>query len=187
MIEFKKSLVIIAVVVTSVCAQAQTASVEDRKNVMDAQIELLRKQAELNTALRAVAGSAPISLPSIVSISKIGDKRTVKLQMFNGVAEYFREGDVIRQGMVLTTITAKQVIISVTNGKKQIAIPLEFVALTNPNMQQQPGQNNATPNELLPSPPDVVVPAIAVIPNAVKVAPAKAAADANTSAPVKGK
>lgn len=167
-------------------------NVEDRKAVLDAQIDLARKQAELNDALRRLAGGTTLGLPSVISISKVGGRPIARLQMPNGTSEYVREGEALRQGMNVTAITSKQVIISVANGKKQVAIPLDFVAVA--SATPQPNQSSV-PSELLPTAPEVTLPVAAPprvpatapaasspAPQAVVQPPAKVA-DAQPSAP----
>jgi hypothetical protein len=160
--------VVIAFVMASVAATnaIATDTVEDRKAVMDAQIELLKKQADLNTALRAVAGTLALGLPTVVSVTQIGNQRTVRLQLPNGQISHFREGDAIRHGMVLTAIAPKQVVVAVANGKKMTAVPLEFAMVVQAGAHAQPIAPAIMPDALLPLPPRVVVPAIEAIPAA---------------------
>lgn len=186
----KCKLVVIAFVMASVCATSALAAdtVEDRKAVMDAQIELLKKQADLNTALRNVAGTSALGLPTVVSVTQIGNQRTVRLQLPNGQVSHYREGEVIRRGMVLTSIAPKQVLVAVENGKKMTAVPLEFAMTVPAGGQAQPTTLASVPDALLPAPPQVVVPAIDVIP-AAKPVPAAAtpAGPQMAVAPSKGK
>lgn len=176
----------VAILLASALTQVFANSVEDRKAVMDSQIELLRKEAELNEALRRVAGSAAISLPSIVSISRMGANRIARLQFSNGTMEYFREGEMIRPGMKVALISQKQVLVAVDKGKKKVELPLEFAAVNAngvpgmPGMMGAPGVPGApgsnVPVELLPTPPSVTVPAIEIIPRNPPPAKAPAAA-----------
>lgn len=190
MVRFNRMAAVAAMVVACAPVLAQQ-NVEDRKAVLDAQIDLAKKQAELNDALRRLAGGTTLGLPSVISISKVGGRPIARLQMPNGTSEYVREGEALRQGMNVTAITSKQVIISVANGKKQVAIPLDFVAVASPT--PQPNQA-ATPSELLPTAPEVTLPVAAPprVPAAAPAAPAPAAqpaakvADVQPSAP-KGK
>ncbi len=168
----------------SVCAAASgqaVGTVEDRKAVMDAQIELVKKETDLNSALRSLAGSSALGLPTVVSVTQLGNQRTVRLQLPNGQVSHYREGDSIRRGMVLTSIAPKHVVVAVQNGKKMTPVPLEFAMVVSASAQAQPTTPASIPDALLPSPPQVVVPAIDVIP-AVKTAPAAPAV-----AQVKGK
>lgn len=159
----RNNLSLIAVLAAMlVDGQAVADTVEDRKAKMDAQIELLRKEADLQDALRRVAGSSAVGMPTVVSISLVGERGVTKLLLENGTTEYFHEGDMIRQGMMVSVITRKQVIVAITNGKKKrVAVPLSNVTVANPVATlQQPGQVPNVPPELLPPAPDVSVPSI---------------------------
>lgn len=109
-------------------AQNQIMTLEDRKAVMDAQIELLRKEMELNTILRQVNGAGALTLPLVVSISTVGNERSARLQFPNGMVGRYREGEIIRSDLVLSTITPMQVMVSVRVGKKAAAVALDFLA-----------------------------------------------------------
>jgi hypothetical protein len=109
-------------------AADQIMTLEDRKAVMDAQIELLRKEMELNTVLRQVNGAGTLSLPMIVSISTVGSERSARLQFPNGMVGRYREGEMIRSDLVLSAITPMQVMVSVRVGKKATAVALDFLA-----------------------------------------------------------
>jgi hypothetical protein len=165
-----KLWVLVAVLAGGVAAAADT--VEDRKAVMDAQIDLLKKQAELNKLLREVAGSSAMGMPVVISISQIGAEHVARLQMANGNTSYFREGDVVQPGVMLSGIGARQVFVRVGAGKKATAVPLEFArAVTGVPGQANSGQPVSVPNDaFLPPPPNVTVPAIEVIPAAPQAA-----------------
>jgi|GEM_PF-6493548 len=186
-------------IASSALAQAQhdlPLTVEDRKAKYQAQIDLLNKERDLIKAQRDVAGSSAFSLPSILSISSTGSaagqRNVALLQLANGTTEYVHEGDMLRQGVMVTTISHKQVIVAVLSGRKMVPLPLDFMAVG--AAAQTPNGQPVVPNELLPSVPDVNVPAIAVIPKAVPaaapMAPTVTAVTPQTAvvkAPVKGK
>jgi hypothetical protein len=170
---FNRAVAGMLVVACAGAVQTQAYGAEtfdDQKSKLDAQIELVRKQRELNQELRQSAGAAVIGLPTIISISRFGGQRVARLQMPGGSADYYREGEPIRQGMTVSVITAKQVIVSIRNGKNEVALPLEYAAApAMPGMAGAAGaagSNGATnvPNELLPQAPNVSVPAIEVVP-----------------------
>jgi hypothetical protein len=109
-------------------AADQIMTLEDRKAVMEAQIELLRKEMELNTMLRQASGAGAPSLPMVVSISTVGSERSARLQFPNGMVGRYREGEMIRPDLVLSVITPMQVMVSVRVGKKTAAVALDFLA-----------------------------------------------------------
>lgn len=170
-------------------ASASAQTVEDRMSVLEAQIGLLKKEKELQDAQRAIAGTSAMGMPVVVSVS-VGAQRVARLQLPNGIVGHYREGEMVKPGVVVSSISPKQVFVSVGSGKKRAAIPLDFAGPVVPGTQAQ-GQANV-PDALLPAPPSVAVPAIEVIPYekaaaAPKVAatptPAAAPAPAATPAP----
>lgn len=149
-------------------SHAGDLSFEDRKSVMDAQIELVNKQKALNDALRQLAGTSAIGLPLIISTGQVGNAKSARLLLPNGVISPFREGEMIRPGMVVTAIAPKQVMVTVVNNKKAVTVPLEFMGPpTDPSRAQNPSQNQATavPSELLPPAPYVVPEPIVPVPS----------------------
>ncbi len=149
------------------------ATIEDRKAVIEAQIELLQKEAQLQDALRKVAGSKVMNLPTVLSITVTEQMRVARLRLPNGVVAHYREGESIQAGMVVTRITPRQVLLAIEKGKKAVAVPLEYAT----SSMTGPGSPNATsnalvPSVLLPDPPDVSVPAIRMTPAAVGLPPA---------------
>lgn len=148
-------------------ALAEPLGVEDRKAMMDAQIEILHKEAELNHALQQSAGSSAINFPVVISVMTAGDERIARLQLPNGVVGYYREGEMVRPGMVLASIAPKAVMVSVArekSRKKAAVVPLEFAAGAAPgavpgaapSMQPNLGMPGLPfPPALMPSPPVV--------------------------------
>lgn len=169
-----KVLVAVACALAAGLVAAQSQTVEDRKAVMEAQIDLVKKQKELQDALRALAGTSASGMPVVVSVS-IGSERVARLQLPNGIVGHYREGESVRPGMVVSSIGPKQVFVAVagSSGKRVAAVPLEFAGPVTPGAPAVAGQQ-AVPDALLPSAPAVSVPAIEVIPDA-KPAPAPAA------------
>lgn len=167
-----KTSKIAALALLLVAGVAVAQTVEERKAVMDAQIELLKKQKDLQEALRSVAGSAASGMPVVVSVT-IGHERVARLQLPNGIVGHYREGESVRPGVVVASIGPKQVFVAVaSSGKKPTAIPLEFAGPVLPGAGQ-PAQPNV-PDALLPQAPSVTVPAIEVIPDPKPAAPAAA-------------
>ncbi|TWO71432.1 hypothetical protein FN976_10970 [Caenimonas sedimenti] len=139
---------------------------DDRRAEMDAQIDLLRKEKELNDALRAVAGSGAAAMPSVVSIMGIEGRFTARLMQPSGVVGNYSEGDTVRPGLVVASITPRAVAVKVGEGKRARTVPLEFMAgaattgPAGPGMPGlppgAPGGGGVLPPELLPAPPSVL-------------------------------
>lgn len=157
---------------TSCIASAQM--VEDRKAVLDAQIELSRKEKELQDLRRSLAGTAALGMPVVVSVT-VGAQRLARLQLPNGIVGHYREGEMVRPGMVVTSIAPKQVFVTVSGGRRAAAIPLEFAGPVIPGAPQMAQQQQNVPDSLLPPVPEVQVPAIEVIPAAKAAPPAEQA------------
>ena len=137
-------------------------TVEDRKAVLDAQIDLLKKQAEVNKLLRDVAGSAAMGLPVVLSTSEVGGVRLARLQLANGNASYYREGELVQNGVAISSISGQRVFAKIGSGKGAKAVLLDFAsrAANAPGKTSDSSANDA----LLPQPPAVKVPAIEVLP-----------------------
>lgn len=161
-----KMIACLGAMLVATAAVAQT--VEDRRAVLDAQIELLRKQKELQDAQRSLAGTAASGMPVVVSVS-VGQYRIARLQLANGIVGHYREGESIRPGMVVSSIAPKQVFVAVGSGKARSAIPLDFAGPVTPSAMGAPGAPGTpstayVPDALLPAAPSVTVPAIEIIP-----------------------
>lgn len=159
-----KAIFSLAFVLAAGVSAAQAQTVEDRKAVIDAQIDLVKKQKELQDALRSLAGTSAAGMPVVVSVT-IGSERVARLQLPNGIVSHYREGESVRPGMVVSSIAPRQVFVAVSNGKKMTAIPLDFAGPVTPGAAAPAGQQ-AVPDALLPTAPAVTVPAIEVIPDA---------------------
>lgn len=161
---------------TPVSAQQSGQTVQDRKAVMQAQIELLKTQADLNKALQETAGSESAPLPQVIAVFGLDGDMVARLQMPNGLVSNFRAGETIRSGLTVASITPRQVSVVAGKGKAVKAIPLEFFAAVPPGSTGMaglppgvPGMPGAMPGgfrpqpiprELLPAPPDVRIPGI---------------------------
>ncbi|MCU6502308.1 hypothetical protein LPN04_31385 [Rugamonas sp. A1-17] len=168
-----KNIIVVTVLVAAAVANAAQGadmlSVEDRKSVLEAQLELLRKEGELNTALRAAAGSNARALPTVLSVSVVGANRTAFLQMPNGGTEHFKVGDEIQSNVVLASADLRKVVVLLRQGKKSVPIVLDSanpLAQSGSNGNQQPDPNRqlaSIPLSLLPPPPVVQVPSMNTI------------------------
>jgi type IV pilus biogenesis protein PilP len=145
-------------------AQSAAPSVADQTNTMDAQIQILRKQAELHQALAQAAGTQLTSLPRVLAVFGFKDSLTARLLLAGGIVSNFKEGESVRSGMTLAAITPKAVLLNVGVGKRVRTVALDFVAGGNgtpagaasPAMFAPPGAPlPPLPLELLPAPPAV--------------------------------
>lgn len=174
--------VLCAGVVMCIGSVHATESVQDRKAVMEAQIDLLKKQAELDRELQLSAGMTMTSMPQVLSVIGLDGKMTARLQFSNGLVSNYVEGEVVRSGMRVASITPKQVALTVgTDKKKSKLVVLDFVAGASmmPGISAPGGVlSRPVPKELLPDPPYVPMPT-----PYVPLAPAKASASAQLVAP----
>lgn len=176
-------LLIAAVAVSQAHAQP---SVAERKAVMAAQIELLTQEEQLNAALARSAGNTVSSLPKVVAVMGMENKLVARLQMSTGAVTNYTEGQTVRPGMSVASITPRQVTLAVGTGKNSKAVPLEFIA--GAQVTGLPGGVPPLPGGPLPINPSLlpVPPAIRLAPDAgaaVAAAAAKAPAQPQASAP----
>ena len=171
-----------AVVVMCTGAVHATESVQDRKAVMEAQIDLLKKQAELDRELQLTAGMSMTSMPQVLSVIGLDGRMTARLQFANGLVSNYVEGEVVRSGMRVASITPKQVALTVgMDKKKSKLVVLDFVAGASmmPGISAPGGViSRPVPKELLPDPPYVPMPT-----PYVPSTPAKASVSAQLVAP----
>jgi hypothetical protein len=108
--------------------QAQPAPLADQTNAMEAQIQILRKRAELNQAqaLAAAPGLGP--LPKVLAIYGFDGSLVARLLLPSGVVANYREGEVLRAGMKLAAITARSVMVAVGPERQRRTVALEFLA-----------------------------------------------------------
>lgn len=147
-------------------AQSEPPTLADRLSTMDAQLQLLRKQFELDQALSISAITSVGVLPRVVAVYGFESRLQVRLLLAGGMTATFQEGDPIRGAMRVLAISPRAVVVSVKNGRRTTAIPLEFVAAAAPTtggMPLPPGMPGAVqpaplPPELLPLPPALGVP-----------------------------
>lgn len=113
-----------------------------------------------------------------------------RLQQSNGVVGIYGEGETIRPGLAIASITTKLVTVKVGTGKTTRAVPLEFAAgAQNAGLPGMPpgAPGTGLPPELLPPPPPIRIlpprPTGSGAPAAA--APAPSNATANSGQPVK--
>lgn len=150
-----------------------TETVQDRLAVMDAQIGVLKKEAELNAALQSSAGITMSTMPQVLSVIGLDGKMTARLLFSTGLVSNYNEGDVIRNGMRVASIAPQQVALMVGDKKRTKLIVLDFVS--GPTMQSgmplpSGVMSRPLPKELLPEPPLVASPAMFVPPSAKPIA-----------------
>lgn len=147
-------------------SQAQPAPLADQTNAMEAQIQILRKRAELNQALALAAAPGLGPLPKVLAVYGFDRSLVARLLLPAGVVANYREGEVIRAGMKLAAITSRSVVIAVGPEKQRRTVALEFLAgaalpvhavgQAAPMGPVPPGAAlPPVPPELLPAPPAV--------------------------------
>jgi type IV pilus biogenesis protein PilP len=152
---------LLSAIVNDACAQTESPTLADRLSTMDAQLQLLRKQFELDQALSLTANTSLGSLPRVVAVYGFAQDLQARLMLPSGMVSTYREGDVIRGSMKVIAITPKSVMVSVQAGRRLNAVPLEFIAGvrdgqggTTPLPPGMPA-TGPLPPELLPPPPVV--------------------------------
>ena len=97
---------ILTFTVLAVCqaVQAQGFNLEDQKALMEAQIEMLKKQTDLNAALKAWAQAGAQSLPRVVSVGIRGQEAFTKLLFSNASEVIFKAGEPIKRGLSVAKI-----------------------------------------------------------------------------------
>jgi len=86
------------------CAHAQSFNLEDQKALMEAQIEMLKKQTDLSAALKTWAQTGSPSLPRVVSIGIRGQEAFTKLLFSNASQMIFKAGESIKGGLRVAKI-----------------------------------------------------------------------------------
>ncbi len=106
---------------------AHAQNVEDQKAHMQAQIELLKKETDLNAAMKTLSQVGGEALPSIVSIGVRGTLSYARLLMPNGATVIYAPGESIKKGLSLLRIEERAVWVQVDlpKGTKK-ALSLEF-------------------------------------------------------------
>jgi len=135
---------------------ATLGNVEDQKAVMEAQIELLKKQADLNAALRALGQVAGEVLPSVVSIGSRGPESFARLMMPNGTSFVFKPGERINKRLSLASIEDKTVWVHIEeSGMAKKLMRLEFTQVSSSELDTGIGKWNSnlmTPSALPKAP-----------------------------------
>ena len=194
MAKFKQILILAAIAAVTTASTSQTFS--DKVDEIDAQIQLLDKQKQLQDALQRSAGGSMGDLPRIVSISGVDGALTSRVLFSSGRVATIAEGNQISTGVKVVAMTSNAVMVQIGTGKKTKVVPLDFMvgAQTMPGMPGVPGMPPAItpgvpmplPAELLPSPPSVgTAPPVrpAVMPMAAPAAGAPVAVAAPGAAP----
>ena len=106
---------------------------EDQKAIMQAQIELLHKQAELQAAWRQVGSVQTLNLPQIVSISSLQGRYSVRLDLGSGQQRNFSLGDRVREDLSIQGIGPDQVSVTYQRGRERRVLPLNFLSTQGAN------------------------------------------------------
>lgn len=158
------AILVPALLMGAAVAHAQP-TFDDRSAQLDAQIQLVGKENQLQEALRRSAGASVTGLPTVLSIMGMDGRFSTRLQQPNGVVRIYREGESIQTGMVVTAITPRAVAVTIGQGKKAKTIELQAMAGAvgpgspmSPGGMGGPGSSSPLPPELLPLPPSVPLP-----------------------------
>lgn len=165
-------------------------SVADKLSTIEAQLLLLKKTEELDRQRATMAGLGSGGVPKIVSVGASASGMVARLLLPSGAVENFREGDPIRDGMRISAITGRGVLVSLGDGKKVRSMPLEYVVPQSAGAGgggAAGGPTGPIPRELLPdapvvSPGRMPVPAPSAAPAQPTAAPAAPSA-ASPAAP----
>lgn len=196
MAKFKQILILAAIAAVATASTSQTFS--DKVDEIDAQIQLLDKQKQLQDALQRSAGGGMGDLPRIVSISGVDGALTSRVLYSTGRVATVAEGAQIASGVKVVAMTSNAVMVQIGTGKKTKVVPLDFMVGAQtagmPGVPGVPGMPPAItpgvpmplPPELLPAPPSVGVTAPvrpAIAPMAAPSAGAPVAVAAPGAAP----
>ena len=112
-------------------SMAIAQNLEDQKAYMEAQIELLKKETDLNAAMKTLSQVGGESLPSIVSIGVQGTSSYARLLLPNGASVIFAPGESIKKGLRLLRIEERAVWVQVQDAKgakKELSLEFAQVA-----------------------------------------------------------
>ncbi len=137
---------------------------DDQKAVMQAQIEIMRKELDLNSTLKSLALSAYQPLPSVLSLSIWGAQAQVRLLFASGASANYKAGDLLPGGIKITEIKEREVLVQVQRQGKSIRVPLEFAMSPGLAPSSAPsalsGPGAIIPAELMPKLPFVPMPSV---------------------------
>lgn len=162
-------------------------SADDRMAEMEAQLALIRKESEVQEALRNSAINSVRGMPQVVSVSIVGGKRSALLALPGGRQDRFFEGDEIISNLTLQSVSLRKVIGMTKQGKKNVLVPLEFGTAASTNSQggaiNDPSRaQTPLPSSMLPLPPVVQIPAISSL-KSTTVPPSPVLPQGKVSAP----
>ncbi|TCT10731.1 hypothetical protein EDC22_105231 [Tepidamorphus gemmatus] len=158
-------IVLIALVaLTATGSEAQTPTWLDEMATIDAQIQLLQKQMELDVLLEQRAAQRSSMLPSILTIVGFGDRYSVELLFPNGRIGRYRVGDEIAPEVWISAIRPRGVTVdmAIADGKRR-AVALEFAAAGSDatavatDTATAPAQSPALLQAVRPDPPAINV------------------------------
>jgi hypothetical protein len=137
---------------------------DDQKAVMQAQIEIMRKELDLNSTLKSLALSDYQPLPRVLSISILESQAQVRLLFASGLSANYTTGDLIAGGIKITQIKSREVIAQVQRHSKTQFVSLEFAISPASSPMSMPsasaGPGTIIPPELMPKLPLVPMPAV---------------------------
>ena len=109
------------------CPPVVAQNVEDQKAVLQAQIELLHKEAELQAAWRQVRGTPTWSLPHIVSIASLEGHFTARLDWGQGLQRSCAVGDKLQEDLSVEDIGPDHVRVAWQQGRVRRVVSLSFL------------------------------------------------------------
>lgn len=157
----------------SMTAQCETLAggvpndLDDRKAVMQAQIEVMRKELDLNNTLKSLALSVYQPLPSVLSLSLLGQRSQARLLLPSGSSASYKVGDLVAAGARIVEINAQEVWVELHQKGKTVRVPLEFAtgshSATMPAAPLSATPNTIIPAELMPKLPSVPLPSVSAV------------------------
>ena len=137
---------------------------DDQKAVMQAQIEIMRKELDLNSTLKSLAMSVYQPLPSVLSLSIRGSQAQVRLLFASGVSANYKTGDLVPGGFKISEIKEREVFVEIRRNSKAVRVALEFaISPASPSLSPSfvsAGVGAIIPPELMPKLPHVPMPAV---------------------------
>jgi hypothetical protein len=121
-------LALMAYVVCPHAPAAPTINYEDQKAIMEAQIELLHKEVELQTAWRQAHGGVGLIGPQIVSIASVGEHFVARLDLGQGVQRNVGVGERLSEGLTVLSISAERVSLTSKHGTRSQVLELKFLS-----------------------------------------------------------
>lgn len=167
-----KFLYLVLVAISPLLAFAQQGGVHylDEMATMDIQLNLLKKQKELNDLMKQ-SGGASVRLPQIVFIAGPEGDMTADVIYENGLRRKIKKGEAVSKHVEIVEISPTGVVVEVAAGKKgKVKQELDFSVRATSTRQVTPSAMPALPNVPNLPPVGVAVPAMPIPPTAAATA-----------------